>query len=133
MANKSAPRNWNDVQLSIATVAMALTLVFWNLFAGPDREMALKRAQEQAARDQAERERVAQEQQAAQAQVAQPQPIQQQTAPQVVIAQPTATQMAGPLLFGGSAPRTVIVQGGGGGGGTGGGSGGGSGGGTGGS
>ena len=49
MANKPASRNWNDIQIVIATGSMALTLVFWNLFAGPDRETAIKRAQEQAA------------------------------------------------------------------------------------
>ena len=49
MANKPASRNWNDIQLVIATSSMALTLAFWNLFAGPDREMAMKHAQEQAA------------------------------------------------------------------------------------
>ena len=49
MANKPAPRNWNDIQIAIATISMAITLVFWNMFAGPDRETAAKRAQEQAA------------------------------------------------------------------------------------
>ena len=37
MANKPAPKNWNDVQLTIAAGSMALTLTLWNLFAGPDR------------------------------------------------------------------------------------------------
>ena len=40
MANKPAPRKWNDIQVAIATVSMAITLVFWNMFAGPDREVA---------------------------------------------------------------------------------------------
>lgn len=115
MANKPAPRNWNDIQVAIATIAMAFTLVFWNLFAGPDREFAIKRAQEQAAQDQAERERVAQEQ-AAQAQTS-------QTATTTTVAQPAA-QTSGPILFGGAAPQTQIVvssgRSGGGGGGTGG-------------
>lgn len=127
--NKPAARNWSDVQIAIATVSMALTLVFWNLFAGPDRASALKRAQEQAAQDQAAREQAAQEQaaQAAQAQAAQAQP---QSAPAVIV-QPTPTQLAGPILFGGSAPQTTIIvqnggnhRGGGGGGGGGGGTGG---------
>ena len=49
MANKPASRNWNDIQLVIATGSMALTLAFWNQFAAPDRESAMKRAQERAA------------------------------------------------------------------------------------
>jgi hypothetical protein len=112
VANKPAPRNWNDIQVAIATISMALTLVFWNLFAGPDRESALKRAQEQAA-------------------IPPPEPM--QTAEPVVV-QPTPLG-DGIILFGGSAPQTeIIVQAGGGGGGGGGGSsGGGGGGGTGGS
>ena len=40
MTNKPAPRNWNDVQTVLATMAMALTLGLWNLFAGPDRALA---------------------------------------------------------------------------------------------
>lgn len=40
MANKPAPRNWNDVQMVLATMAMALTLGLWNLFAQPDRALA---------------------------------------------------------------------------------------------
>ena len=132
MSNKPAAKNWNDVQVAIATISMVLTLIFWNLFAGPDRAMALKRAQEQAARDQAERERIAQEQAAQAAAQAQAQPQIQQAAPQVV-AQPTP--MSGPILLGGSAPQTRIFVGGGGGGRVGGGGSGGgtSGGGTGGS
>lgn len=128
MANKPASRNWNDIQLTIAAASLALTLVFWNLFAGPDRVAALKRVQEQAALDQAERERIAQEQalQAQAASLQQPLPA----APQVA-AQPAPTQLSGPIFFGGSAPQTVIIQNGGRGGG--GGGGGASGGGTGGS
>ncbi len=112
MANKPAPRNWNDVQIAIATISMAFTLAFWNLFAGPDRASALKRAQEQAT-------------------LPPPQPV--QTLEPVVV-QPTSFGN-GVILFGGSAPQTeIIVQAGGGGGGGGsGGGGGGGGGGTGGS
>ena len=102
MANKPTPRNWNDVQIAIATGSMALTLVFWNLFAGPDRETALKRAQEQAA-------------------LLPQQPV-QNTAPVAAVVQPTTLQGNGPILLGGSAPQTqIIVQTGGGGGGGGGG------------
>jgi len=104
MANKPASRNWNDIQIMIATGSMALTLVFWNLFAGPDREVALKRAQEQAA-------------------LLPSQPAQQTVAP-MVEAQPALQESplpTGPILLGGSAPQTqVIVRGGGGGGGGGG-------------
>ena len=110
MANRPAHRNWNDVQIAIATISMAFTLAFWNLFAGPDRESAAKRAQEQAA-------------------LPPPQPIQTTAAP-VVEVQPQPTfqsptiQGNGPILLGGSAPQTQIIvrTGGGGGGGGGGGS-----------
>ncbi len=109
MANKPASRNWNDIQIMIATGSMALTLIFWNLFAGPDRETAVKRAQEQAS-------------------IPPPQPV-QAAAPMVEVQptlQSTTLQGNGPILLGGSAPRTqIIIQGGGGGGGDGGGAGGG--------
>ena len=49
MANKPAPKKWSDIQVAIATISMASTLVFWNMFAGPDRVSAAKRTQEQAA------------------------------------------------------------------------------------
>jgi hypothetical protein len=105
--NKRPIKNWNDVQIAIATISMALTLLFWNLFAGPDRETALRRAREQAALSQAERDRIALEQ-ATQPQVQVQPPVQ-------VIAQPTP--MTGPLFLGGSVPQTRITVGGGGGGG----------------
>ena len=106
MANKPAHRNWNDIQIAIATISMALTLAFWNLFAGPDRESAAKRAQEQAA-------------------LPPPQPV-QVAAPvvdvQPTLPSPTPLQGNGPILLGGKAPQTnIIVQAGGGGGGGGGG------------
>ncbi len=113
MANKPAPRNWNDIQIMIATGSMALTLVFWNSFAGPDRASALKRAQEQAA-------------------MPPPQPAQTEI-PVVEVQSATTLQGNGPILLGGNAPQTqVIVRtgGGGGGGGGGGASGGGGGGGS---
>ena len=101
MANKPAPRNWNDIQVAIATISMAVTLAFWNMFAGPDRESAVKRAQEQAA-------------------VLPQQPA--VAAAPIVMAPPTALAN-GKILFGGKAPRTQIIvqQSGGGGGGGGGG------------
>jgi hypothetical protein len=110
MANKPASRKWNDIQIVIATVSMALTLAFWNLFAGPDRETAVKRAQERAA-------------------LPPPQPA-EITAPVQPTAQSTTLQGNGPILLGGSAPQTQIIiqsggrNGGGGSGGSGGGSGG---------
>jgi len=102
MANRPAPRNWNDIQMVIATISMALTLAFWNLFAGPDRESAFKHAQEQA-------------------QIPPSQPIQQlQQSSMPILAQPTPLGN-GVLLFGGNAPQTtIIVKGGGGNGGGGG-------------
>jgi hypothetical protein len=101
MANKPAPRNWNDIQIMIATGSMALTLAFWNVFAGPDRDAAIKHAQEQAA-------------------LPPPQPM--QTSAPVVESQPILQEStlpnAGPILLGGSAPQTqIIVKTGGGGGG----------------
>lgn len=103
MANKPAPRKWNDVQIAIATISMATALAFWNMFAGPDRASAEKRAQEQAA--------------------ILPQPT--VTAAPIVIVPPTPLG-DGKILFGGNAPQTqIIVRSGGGGGGGGGGRGGG--------
>jgi hypothetical protein len=37
MATKPNPRNWNDVQTAIATVAIVTTLGMWNLFATPSK------------------------------------------------------------------------------------------------
>lgn len=49
MAPKSSsPRTWYDVQMAIAAIAMSSTLALWNLFAGPDREQAARKAAEQA-------------------------------------------------------------------------------------
>ncbi len=100
MANKPASRNWNDIQLVIATGSMAFSLIFWNMFAGPDREAAIKRAQEQAAQLPMD-------------------PVQIVTP--MVETQPTAQSVvlpSGPILLGGTAPQTqIIVQTGGGGGG----------------
>jgi len=104
MANKPPTRNWNDIQIVVATVSMAVTLAFWNMFAGPDRESAVKRAQEQAAIP--------------------PQPA--VTAAPLAVNPPTPLG-DGKILFGGSAPQTTIIvqSGSGGGGGGGGGNGGG--------
>ncbi|CAG0992337.1 hypothetical protein ANAEL_02372 [Anaerolineales bacterium] len=103
MASKPTSRNWNDIQLVIATGSMALTLALWNLFAGPDRETAMKRAQEKADLP--------------------PQPA--QTAAPAAEVKPTLQapiMPAGPILLGGSAPQTtIVIRKGGGGGGDGGG------------
>jgi hypothetical protein len=83
MGNKPIVRNWNDIQIVIATISMALTLVFWNLFAGPDRETALERVQTHPT-----------------------QPIGQPPTP--VITQPTPLGDT-VLLLGGNAPQTTII------------------------
>jgi hypothetical protein len=44
MPPKKAARNWNDIQMAITAVAMTLMLALWNLFAGPDREAAARKA-----------------------------------------------------------------------------------------
>jgi hypothetical protein len=99
MANKPASKNWNDVQLLIATGSMALTLFFWNQFGAPDRASAMKHDQERTAL---------------------PPPLVQTAAPLLDV-QPTLQSSpipTGPILLGGSAPQTtIIVQKGGGGGG----------------
>jgi hypothetical protein len=37
MPGKPRSRNWNDVQMAIATVAIVTTLGMWNLFASPSK------------------------------------------------------------------------------------------------
>jgi uncharacterized membrane protein YgcG len=86
MSNKPASRNWGDIQLVIATGSMALTLALWNMFAGPDREVAMKHSQEKAAIP--------------------PQPV-QSVAPAPALQAPVIP--TGPILLGGSAPQTTIV------------------------
>ncbi len=46
--NKPKTRNWYDVQMAIAAIAMSLTLALWNLFAGPDRAQAARKMAEEA-------------------------------------------------------------------------------------
>jgi uncharacterized membrane protein YgcG len=94
--NKPASRNWNDIQMLLAALAMALTLGLWNLFAGPDRALAKESAQPT-----------------------------ELPPPQPVAEQPTAAPTALPqvkIYLGGVAPQTQITitnvrKGGGGGGG----------------
>jgi len=38
MANKPKSKNWNDVQMVIAAVAIALSLGFWNMFSTPAKQ-----------------------------------------------------------------------------------------------
>jgi cytochrome oxidase assembly protein ShyY1 len=38
MANKPKSKNWNDVQMVIAAVAIALSLGFWNMFSAPAKQ-----------------------------------------------------------------------------------------------
>ncbi len=88
--------------MSIAAVAMSLTLMLWNIFAGPDREVEARKAAELQAN----------------AQVAPP-PVETQVA-----LEPAPLPIV-KIIFGGSAPQTQVVvrrSGGGGGGGGGGGS-----------
>lgn len=94
MSNKPASRNWNDIQFVIAALSMAFSLLFWNMFAGPDR---LKAAREQANASST------------------PEPV------QVFVPTPIPTILppGQTILFGGSAPQVqvVTIRGGGGGGG----------------
>jgi len=39
-------RSWFDVQMALMTISMVSVLGLWNLFAGPDREAALRKAAE---------------------------------------------------------------------------------------
>jgi len=84
MTNKPSRRNWSDVQIVIATVSMAVTLAFWNMFAGPDRAAAGQRAQEQTAN-----------------------PIQPVTSTSPLVS--PARLSDGKVFFGGSAPQTQII------------------------
>lgn len=101
-------RSWFDIQMAIMTISMASVLGLWNLFAGPDRETALRKA--------------------AEAQASQPEPVEAPPTPEPV-SNTTAAQPPAPgekIILGDTAPQTqVIVRAKGGGGGVGGGGGGG--------
>ena len=107
-------RSWTDVQMAIMTVSMASVLGLWNLFAGPDRESAAKKA--------------------AEAQASPPEPVQAPSVPESAPVRIAAAPLPEPgekIMLGGTAPLTEIVikrGGGGGNGGSGGGGGGGGGG-----
>ena len=101
-------RSWTDVQMTIMTISMASVLGLWNLFAGPDRESAVKKA--------------------AEAQAAPPEPAEappvSESAP-VHISPAPLPEPGEKIMLGGTAPLTEIVirKGGSGGGGGGGGGG----------
>lgn len=78
--NKPAPKNWNDVQVAIATASMVTTLACWNMFAGPDRASALERAKEQSTVN-----------------------------PTTVVNEAIATPQVGKVYFGGAEPQPVVV------------------------
>ena len=107
MAPKSK-RNWADVQMAIMTISMASVLGLWNLFAGPDRETALRKAVE--------------------AQASQPEPVESPTTlePIVISTAVPLPESGEKIMLGGAAPQTQIIvqtkRNGGGGGGGGGGS-----------
>jgi hypothetical protein len=94
MANRPATHNWNDVQLIFATTSMALSLGLWNLFAGLDRKAAVTRAQQEAAQQEA----------------AQPAVPASLVSPTPAITTPPTLQGNTPILLGGSAPQTRVVQ-----------------------
>lgn len=81
--NKPAPKNWNDVQVAIATVSMVATFAYWNMFAGPDRASALERAKGQTMPD--------------------PLP----SADAFIAA--TVTPQVGKVYFGGAEPQQIVV------------------------
>jgi hypothetical protein len=100
-------RSWFDIQMAIMTISMASALGLWNLFAGPDRETALRKA--------------------AEAQASQPEPVVASPTPETPVINANTAPLPEPgqkIMLGGTAPQTqVIIQtrGGGGGGGGGGG------------
>lgn len=105
-------RSWFDIQMTIMTISMASALGLWNLFAGPDREAALRKA--------------------AEIQASQPEPAGLSPTPEVPMRNASTVPLPQPgekIMLGGTAPQTKVViqtrrSGGGGGGGGGGGSGG---------
>lgn len=85
-------RSWIDVQITIMTVAMASALGLWNLFAGPDRAAALRKA--------------------AEAQADQPEPVVAPPTPEVPMLNANAAPLPEPgqkIMLGGTAPQTQII------------------------
>lgn len=85
MANKPQGKNWSEIQLAIAAVAVTATLGFWNLFSTPEKAQASTQV----------------------TQTATPPPHPTETA------QPTATALAlrpVKIVFGGKAPQQPVIQ-----------------------
>lgn len=87
-------RSWFDVQMAIMTVSMASALGLWNLFAGPDRAAALRKA--------------------AEAQAIPPEPVELPPSPEAPVLNASSVPLPKPgekIMLGGTAPQTqVIVQ-----------------------
>jgi len=81
MPSKPNSRNWNDVQIAIATGAVVLTLGLWNLFAQPEKMVT--------------------------AQVVEPNTTPPPTEPPVVM-EPTAIPQA-KIIFTQTAPQNVVI------------------------
>jgi hypothetical protein len=87
-------RSWFDIQLTLMAVSLASALGLWNLFAGPDRETALRKAVE--------------------AQASQPDPVlapptQEAPVSNASLAQAQVPVPEGKILLGGVAPQTKVV------------------------
>ena len=48
MPSKPGTRSWYDAQITIAVFSMASMLFLWNMFAGPDREKAKEKMEQEA-------------------------------------------------------------------------------------
>lgn len=94
MAPKSK-RSWFDVQMTVLTVSIASILGLWNLFAGPDREAAQRKAVELAA--------------------IQPEPVElpptfePSVPPLLEAGAPSLPEPGEKILLGGTAPQTKVV------------------------
>lgn len=89
MAPKPNTNKWSDIQLAIAAISMTSVIAFWNMFAGPDKAQADKKAVEQ------------------QAAIIPP-----TVTP--IVAEPTAPVVTMPpvgytILFGGKAPQPQVI------------------------
>jgi cytochrome oxidase assembly protein ShyY1 len=87
MANKAQGKNWSEIQLAIAAVAITATLGFWNLFSTPEKAQASA--------------------QVTQTFTPPPPPSPTETA------QPTATALAlrpVKIIFGGQVPQQPVIQ-----------------------
>jgi hypothetical protein len=87
MKSKTKKRTWFDVQIVILTVAMTAVLSLWNLFAGPDREVALASQEDELADN--------------------PVPIENSSPTPVVAA--LVPESGEKIMLGGKEPQTTIV------------------------